>query len=309
MLTKPQIQTGIPERQSNTERTVRPALFGVRSRIVTLAIAPVLLAGSFILFSVISNVTNLVNGLYETQTNQMVRVLMGNIDFSNPKEIGREFQQAMHSSSIMGMHLTQTDVNGKQSRLLVFRDEQAESLFKTREPSYAEAVSQGAIAESEYFANLSFQNTSTDDWVLRGTGLGGHYGATKIEMRTPQDESKLVVPTATKNESGFSLVVIADEEKLGSHLRNVGYIIIGSIVAALLLVAGVASFVAQSIVRPLSQLTVMADAMSTGDLETPIEIKSRDELGKLGDALERTRLSLRLAIERTQRKRAERAQQ
>jgi len=307
MLQEPQAHDAILATKSAAQSAFKPALLGVRGRMVALAVIPVALAGIAILASVLSTIPPTINNLYETQTNQMVRVLMGNIDFTNPVEIEREFLQAMGSSTIIGMHLTQVDTDGQRRTQMVFRDPQAKTVFEAREPEYPQAVAQGAMAEREYFSNLNFQDSHEHNWVLRGTGYGGKYGATGISMLGLDNISALAIPQATATASGFALVVIDDQEVQGGQLRRTEILFFGSIIAALLLAVIGAIIVAQSLIRPIVKLTKLADAMSIGDLETPIEIKSRDELGKLGEALERTRLSLRLAIERTQRRRADRS--
>jgi nitrogen fixation/metabolism regulation signal transduction histidine kinase len=79
--------------------------------------------------------------------------------------------------------------------------------------------------------------------------------------------------------------------RLGAPRKScaTGYMMIATIIVASVLVAIVAGVVAQSLFRPILKLTKLADAMNTEDLETPIEIKSHDEYGKLGEALKRTR--------------------
>jgi methyl-accepting chemotaxis protein len=309
MLTKPQVQNAIPESKPKAEPGSKPAPIGLRGRMIALAIVPVILSGAATLFAVYNTVPAAINSLYETQTNQMVRVLMGNIDFTNPEEIERELRQAMGSSTVIGMHLTQINANGQRRTQLIFRDSKAQTVFEAREPAYLKAVAEGPDATDDYFTQINFQNTNNNDWILRGFGHGGRYGATDIKMFGLADTGTLTIPRATATESGFRLVVIDDQEIQDGRMRFVGGLAVATIVAALLLARLGAVVFARSLLRPIVKLTKLADAMSTGDLETPIEIRSRDELGKLGEALERTRLSLRLAIERTQRKRAERNQQ
>jgi HAMP domain-containing protein len=48
--------------------------------------------------------------------------------------------------------------------------------------------------------------------------------------------------------------------------------------------------------RPIRRLSFMADRMSKGDLDTPVHIDSRDELGDVARSLERMRSSLKVAI-------------
>ncbi len=56
--------------------------------------------------------------------------------------------------------------------------------------------------------------------------------------------------------------------------------------------------ITRSITRPLSYLVRTADKLSTGDLETTVEVHSKDEVGELAESLERMRVSLKAVMER-----------
>jgi methyl-accepting chemotaxis protein len=309
MLTTPRVQSAIPESNPATKRSAKPALLGVRGRMIALAILPVVISGIAIFYSVENNVSTMTNVLYAKQTSKTVQTLMGNIDFSKPKEIEREFKQAMADSDILGMNLTQVNANGQQRSQLVFRDERAKTMFESLEPDYVASKNSGSEAEREFFTAYNFRKASTEIYVLRGSGFGGTNGATQTQMLEMLDRGKLSIPKGSGDTSGFGIVLFESATPIDTELWGIGWKIIWFMIGSVLIAALAGVLVAQTVVRPVTHLTRLADAMSTGDLETPIEIKSRDELGKLGEALERTRLSLRLAIERTQRKRAERNQQ
>jgi HAMP domain-containing protein len=74
--------------------------------------------------------------------------------------------------------------------------------------------------------------------------------------------------------------------------------LIGIIVA--LLAAGVALsfFLARGIIRPILRLTLVADKISKGDLDTPIGVETGDEIGDLARSLGRMRASLKAAMVR-----------
>jgi methyl-accepting chemotaxis protein len=313
MLTKPRVQSAIsesnPAGNPARQRTAKPALLGVRGRMIALAILPVVLSGLAIFNSVYTNVGEITNDLYERQTSKTVQTLMGNIDFTNPKEIERELKQAMASSEVLAIHLSQVDANGVQRSQLVFRDDQAKTSFESLEPEYVASKNSGAEAEREFFKNFSYNTSSEALAVLRATGLGGKNGATQTQMLDLFSTDKLSIPKGSGDATGFSVIWIESMTLINKAIWKSGWVIIWFMIGSVLIAALASIIVAQTVVRPVAQLTKLADAMSIGDLETPIEIKSRDELGKLGEALERTRLSLRLAIERTQRKRAERNQE
>lgn len=59
----------------------------------------------------------------------------------------------------------------------------------------------------------------------------------------------------------------------------------------------------RTIIRPITHLTQVANRISMGDLDTRVEIKSRDEVGLLAESFSRMQESLRAAIERLKKRR------
>jgi HAMP domain-containing protein len=57
----------------------------------------------------------------------------------------------------------------------------------------------------------------------------------------------------------------------------------------------------RSVIRPLTQMTQVAEAVSTGNLEAEFERQSSDEVGTLAQAFTRMRTSLALAMQRLER--------
>jgi methyl-accepting chemotaxis protein len=78
-------------------------------------------------------------------------------------------------------------------------------------------------------------------------------------------------------------------------------ITIVSLVALTLAVAG-AVFGAQRLTRPIIELTEAANRISLGELDVPISVSSEDEIGTLGESLDRMRISLKQAIERLRKR-------
>ena len=76
------------------------------------------------------------------------------------------------------------------------------------------------------------------------------------------------------------------------------YIFIGIMLLALILTFVLAIMLSNSISRPVIALTEDVDRLSKGDIETPISIKSNDEIGKLATAVERLRKSMRILMRR-----------
>ncbi|MHC4822983.1 MAG: HAMP domain-containing protein [Planctomycetota bacterium] len=87
------------------------------------------------------------------------------------------------------------------------------------------------------------------------------------------------------------LAEIDEAEALGpaKELRN--QIILEQIGIMALIVAG-AVFFARSLTRPIERLSGVAASLAKGDLDKPVEVTRRDELGALGASLETMRASL-----------------
>lgn len=77
------------------------------------------------------------------------------------------------------------------------------------------------------------------------------------------------------------------------------YLIIGVVLVILLLVI---FFYSRSIIRPIRQLSEVADKISMGELDTPIQIKATGEIGVLVESIERMQTSVKAAIERLQKR-------
>ncbi len=61
-------------------------------------------------------------------------------------------------------------------------------------------------------------------------------------------------------------------------------------------------FYARSVIRPIRYLSEVADKISMGELDTPIKIKAKGEVGALAESIERMQTSVKAAIERLQKR-------
>jgi HAMP domain-containing protein len=61
-------------------------------------------------------------------------------------------------------------------------------------------------------------------------------------------------------------------------------------------------FYASSVIRPIRYLSEVADKISMGELDTPIKIKAKGEVGALAESIERMQTSVKAAIERLQKR-------
>ena len=75
------------------------------------------------------------------------------------------------------------------------------------------------------------------------------------------------------------------------------------IAIALLLVFTVIYYYSRSVIRPILYLSQVADRISMGELDTPIQVKAKGEVRVLAESIERMQTSVKAAIERLQRRR------
>ena len=61
-------------------------------------------------------------------------------------------------------------------------------------------------------------------------------------------------------------------------------------------------FYARSVIHPIRQLSEIADKISMGELDTPIKIKEKGEVGALAESIERMQTSVKAAIERLRKR-------
>lgn len=75
------------------------------------------------------------------------------------------------------------------------------------------------------------------------------------------------------------------------------------VVAAFFVLLVVIYLYSRSVIRPILYLSEVADKISMGELDTPIRIKTKGEVGVLAESIERMQTSVKTAIERLQKRR------
>jgi HAMP domain-containing protein len=74
------------------------------------------------------------------------------------------------------------------------------------------------------------------------------------------------------------------------------------ILVALVFLLMVVYFYSRSVIHPIRYLSEVADRISMGDLDTPIQIKAKGEVGLLAESVERMQTSVKAALERLQKR-------
>jgi len=74
------------------------------------------------------------------------------------------------------------------------------------------------------------------------------------------------------------------------------------ILVALVFLLLVIYFYSRTVIRPIHYLSEVADRISMGDLDTPIRVNAKGEVGLLAESIERMQTSVKAAIERLQKR-------
>jgi len=128
-------------------------------------------------------------------------------------------------------------------------------------------------------------------------------GWTTITTRFNSSNGQPALGHVRSNNYGWALALQQEESEVFSALNRVQKFALTLLGCTILLVSVIAWFSARAIVTPVMKLTDAAERMSLGELNVKIDIKSRDEIGLLAQAIGRMQTSLRLAMNRLRRKR------
>ncbi|AEP12493.1 HAMP domain-containing protein [Chloracidobacterium thermophilum] len=141
---------------------------------------------------------------------------------------------------------------------------------------------------------VAIQSPLADDkpTAVNNTLLGGDYKTAFAPIKEPSDITIIGYVGVGVRESYFSQVF------------NTTLLIIAIVTGvSLVLGIGIAFYLSQLLTKPILQLTEAANRISLGELDEPIVVATGDEIGELGESLERMRISLKQAIERLRSRR------
>jgi HAMP domain-containing protein len=88
--------------------------------------------------------------------------------------------------------------------------------------------------------------------------------------------------------------------ELSLNTRNLTLAILA---ATIIFIGAIVSLYGAGLTGRIKSLTDIADRISVGELDAEIDVKSKDEIGALGEAISRMQESIRLSIERLRRRR------
>jgi HAMP domain-containing protein len=120
-------------------------------------------------------------------------------------------------------------------------------------------------------------------------------------------KQKIIVKKTENNETdkiGSVEVYITDKFMNQESLRLVLNMLITVFCANILIVILISIVLKRIIVAPITSLTEAADRISLGELDAPIRVQSKNEIGRLAEAFERMRISLNYALSRLKKRSA-----
>jgi len=116
------------------------------------------------------------------------------------------------------------------------------------------------------------------------------------------DKDKPFLMMATAYTDEFTQKTESLKDFAGEMARDTRNINFGILIGAIVIIGLCVSIYGHRLTRDIRYLTEAAERISLGDLEAEIEVKSKDEIGHLADAISRMQDSLRFSIERLRRR-------
>ena len=128
-------------------------------------------------------------------------------------------------------------------------------------------------------------------------------GWTTITTRFTNSKGNQSLGHVRSTKKGWALVLQQEEDEVFEALNRMQEFALILLASTVVLVTLIAYLSARAIVTPVRKLTDAAERMSLGELNVIIDVKSKDEIGLLAQAIGRMQTSLRLAMNRLRRKR------
>ncbi|KGE20889.1 sensor histidine kinase [Paenibacillus wynnii] len=145
------------------------------------------------------------------------------------------------------------------------------------------------ILESGSVTLHSGVHDSTDRTFIRASDLKKIFSGEKVSLlyEDPSGNRYFVSgqPITAGGVITSALYVMSSTEQMEQSLSGVRNLLILSGTGAFLLALGITWIIAQVLSRPLLQMQKATRKIARGELETRLEIKSKDEIGSLADAI------------------------
>jgi methyl-accepting chemotaxis protein len=165
--------------------------------------------------------------------------------------------------------------------------------WKQGSTGYAFLLDEKGKVLSHQVEDYAIQQTNLSDYPLIAAFKKGQKGMIYFtDGGTPR------VGHARETKYGWTLAMQQNAKETFKALRQTEmftYFLLG--ITALVVIA-IAWLLGRAIGKPIKKLTEVAERISVGDMDAAINIKSKDEIGNLAEAISLMQDSLRLAIDR-----------
>ncbi len=118
-----------------------------------------------------------------------------------------------------------------------------------------------------------------------------------------RETSKIVTQLAKEKSANISATTAMMQSRVKASTRDARIIALILLGVTLLLISIIVFVYTNRLTKKIKTLAEVAERISQGELKLKIETKSRDEIGELAEAIARMQDSIRLSIERLQRRR------
>lgn len=146
----------------------------------------------------------------------------------------------------------------------------------------------------------AFKGSESEGYYL---GKDADGKSQEIYMVCSPVEGTPFVLTATVFLDEFTRPIKVMETRAQKLIGNAKYIISAIVIGTIIFIGLIVSIYGHLLVSKIKSLTDLAQRISIGDLDAEVEIKSKDEIGDLHDAIVRMQESIRLSMERLRRRR------
>jgi methyl-accepting chemotaxis protein len=119
-----------------------------------------------------------------------------------------------------------------------------------------------------------------------------------ITLNFVNEEGRASLGHVRGNTYGWALAVQQENDDVFETLRRLQFLALLLLGLTVILVILIAWVSARRVTKPIMTLTKAAEQMSLGNLELKIDIRSKDEIGLLAQAITRMQTSLRMALDR-----------
>ena len=124
----------------------------------------------------------------------------------------------------------------------------------------------------------------------------------KFMVCTPVEGTRYIIASTTYLDE-FTRPMKRLEERAKALTKETRNINVQILAGTLILIGLIVSLYGHRLISRIRHLTDVTERISVGELDAEIEIKSKDELGTLADAISRMQDSIRLSMERLRRRR------